>query len=170
MRDESTCHGERVSAEHRAAGYLCRTQPLAVCAPTPLRRPKCTGCCRTVKQLKFLTRRSMPIYGQNNCILKTIRFENIREHRVKFENIWGFREHVRTLHVCLSPPYISIPPISLPYSSYTHISMFFNVSLPHPSISLPYLSQTWGDSESGVGIKGRIWIRIRIWFRIRNHV
>ena len=28
----------------------------------------------------------MPIHGQNNGILKTIRFENIGEHLVKFEN------------------------------------------------------------------------------------
>ena len=49
----------------------------------------CSGSRDTFGLIPDVVRRSkmynalrdlMPTYGQNNCILKTIRFENIREH------------------------------------------------------------------------------------------
>ena len=91
----------------------------------------------------------MPTYGQNNCILKTIRFENIREHwvkfenirgysnrQVKFENIRGFREHVRTLTAWLMH-YLpkTVCSIVTEHSNWHSEStgMMFGVSLCDPS-------------------------------------
>ena len=45
---------------------------------------------RTFKNIRGSVRTLTPIYGQNNGIFKTFCFENIREHRVKFENNRGY--------------------------------------------------------------------------------
>ena len=50
----------------------------------------------------------MPAYGQNNCILKTIRFENIeliREHLRVLEQTSQIREHSRVSRTCTNPAY-----------------------------------------------------------------
>ena len=45
----------------------------------------------------------MPTYGQNNCILKTILFENIREHSRVLEQTSQIREHSRVSRTCANP-------------------------------------------------------------------
>ena len=96
MRDESTCHWEpsfRGAERGRRIIYVGRNHwPFALrghfgtrnerhTKPTAAEhsfgscsgRAFFTGCCQMCKFVSFLT----PIYGQNNGIFKTFRFENI---------------------------------------------------------------------------------------------
>ena len=132
MRDESTCHWEpsfHGAERGRRIIYVGRSHwPFALRRHFGTRSERHTrptaaehsfGSCSgrafflpdVVGWANFLT----PIYGQNNGIFNTFRFENIREHGVKFENNRGYLnrkdkfENIRGFRGFCADPDVGIP-------------------------------------------------------------